>query len=340
MPTDREFRWGVVGTGNIAGQFCRDLKALPGHVLSAVASRDADRAMAFCQLHGGTAVGSYEELLDDPGLDGIYVSLPNTLHAEWATKCLRAGFATLCEKPLATSRAEAEAMFAAAAKADRPLVEAFMYRCHPQTHAVLDAVRRGDLGTVTGVRASFCYRTTKLDGNVRFDPTLAGGALMDVGCYCLDMACQIADATLGRHAEVADASAVSRMHARGVDAMTTGHVAFVDGPHATFQCALDTQADNTLTVVGTGGFLTVAVPWKPRADAGYTLSRGARPKQELKPGESAEPPPPQFVATPADLPLYALEAEAFARHVRGGASFMRRQDSLRLASLVERVRRR
>ncbi|MEM7808912.1 MAG: Gfo/Idh/MocA family oxidoreductase, partial [Planctomycetota bacterium] len=139
MPTSDDtvirgpFRWGVLGTGNIARQFCRDLQALPGHELRLVGSRSGNRAADFAREFGGTAADGYHGVLDDPGVDAIYVSLPNTLHAEWTINALGEGRHVLCEKPLATSTAEAEAMFAAAEKADRHLVEAFMYRCHPQT---------------------------------------------------------------------------------------------------------------------------------------------------------------------------------------------------------------
>ena len=336
--TDRDdqhgpFRWGVLGTGNIAGQFCRDLNGLSGHELSAVASRSADRAADFCREHGGTAVGGYDDLLDDPGLDGVYVSLPNALHAEWTRKALRAGHHVLCEKPLATSVAEAEGMFDAARKADRLLVEAFMWRCQPQTRRMLQAIREGEIGTVKTIRASFCYRTTKFDGNVRFDPELAGGALMDVGCYCLDAI------LLFGGGGVSSVSAEARRHDRGVDAATSGVVTLDNGVHATFTCALDTQLDNTLIIGGTGGYLTATIPWKPGEGAGFTVKQAARPKQELKAGETAGPPPERFFETPPTMPLYAAEAEAFANAVRGMAEpFMTRDDSLALARLLDRAR--
>lgn len=328
--SDRKFRWGVLGTANIARQFCADLKALPDHELASVASRSAQRASDFCREFGGTPTDAYADLLDDPGLDGIYISLPNTLHAEWAIKCLKTGHAVLCEKPLAVSAAEAETMFAAAERAKAPLVEAFMYRCHPQTQAVLKAVRDGVIGQVRSIRASFSYRTNRIAGNVRFDPKLAGGALMDVGCYCLDFATQIAGA------EATHVQAVSRRHERGIDVMTSGLIEYANGIQTIFTCGMDATADNSLIISGTDGYLTVAVPWKPTVSAGYTISRGTPPKQDLRPGAKAVTPSPEFVATPTPSPLYALEAEAFAATVRGKAEpFMPKEDSLRLARLLD-----
>ena len=331
---EQGFRWGVLGTGNIARQFCGDLRSLPGHELTAVASRDAGRAAAFCRDFGGEAVGGYDALLGRDDLDGVYVSLPNAMHEEWAVKLLDAGHAVLCEKPLATDADAAGRMFAAADRAGRPLVEAFMYRCHPQTKAVVEAVRGGAIGELRSIRAGFCYRTTKTDGNVRFDPALAGGALMDVGCYCLDAAALLADSP------VTTIHAVRRTHDRGVDVAASGVVGFENGVQATFACAMDTPADNALVACGTGGYLTVAVPWKPRGDAGYTVHRGTPPRQDLEPGQKAVAPPPQFTATPADLPLYALEADAFARHVRGEKeAFMPHEDSSNLARMLDQARR-
>ena len=328
------FRWGILGTGNIAGQFARDLKSLPGHELVSVASRDPSRAAKFCADHGGDAAESYDALLDDVGLDGIYLSLPNTLHAEWTIKALKAGHNVLCEKPLATSLAEAESMFAAAKKAKKTLIEAFMYRCHPQTKAVVAAVRRGNIGDLRTIKTSFAFRVRNTSGNIRFDPALAGGALMDVGCYCLNFSMLLADAPLR------SAHAASRVHESGVDVATSGVLDFDNGVLATFACAMDAQDHNAATISGSEGYITVAVPWKPNNDAaGYTLCRGVPPRQDAKPGETPTAPPPEFVATPADFPLYALEARAFAATVRGKAEpFMPEIDSLTLAAALERLR--
>ncbi len=330
--SESSFRWGVLGTGNIAGQFCWDLKALPTHRLVAVASRSGERATEFCHKHGGSPVARYETLFDRADIDGIYLSLPNSMHAQWTIAALRAGYPVLCEKPLATSLAEAEEMFFEAEQAKKPLVEAFMYRCHPQTSAILKTIRDGVIGTLTHIRTAFSYRTTTIAGNVRFDRHMAGGALMDVGCYCLDFACLLADAPIGKVA------AASRRHASGVDVMTTGLIEFTNGVAAEFVCGMDTPTDNTAIISGTDGYLTITWPWKPRDKAGFTIHRGIPPKQDLKSGEPAVAPPPQFVATSGILPLYALEAKAFADHVTGrAASFMPKDHSLRLATLMEQV---
>src|SRR5690606_22611667 len=120
--------------------------------LVAVASRSETRAQAFCLTHGGEAARDYDALVRDDRLDAVYVSLPNHMHFEWSIKALAAGRHVLCEKPLALSVAEARQMFAIARERERLLVEGFMYRCHPQTQAIVAAVRRGDIGRLTHIR--------------------------------------------------------------------------------------------------------------------------------------------------------------------------------------------
>src|SRR5687768_14895650 len=156
-------RWGILGTGNIAAQFCAGLETATRTRVVAVASRSIESARAFAEKFQITsAYGSYADLLTDRGVEVVYVSLPNSLHHEWTIRALRAGKHVLCEKPLAMTSAEAEEMFAESERAGRLLVEAFMYASHPQTQAVIQRVRSGALGTLRHIRTSFCYRTTKI----------------------------------------------------------------------------------------------------------------------------------------------------------------------------------
>lgn len=338
------FRWGILGTGNIAGQFARDLAALPYHEIVAVASRSADRASAFCRVlelcrdrkgaHPACAITDYNQLLADPLLDAVYISLPNSLHAEWSIKALQAGRHVLCEKPLAMSSAEGQAMFTAARKADRLLIEAFMYRCHPQTHKILDTVRRGEIGRLTHIRTSFCFRLRNTAGNIRLDPALGGGALMDVGCYCIDFSNMLAGSP------VREVHATRRLPESGVDMMTSAVLGYENGVQATFTCGMDAQSDNAAVISGTEGYITVKWPWKPTSEtAGFTISRGIPPRQDLKPGEKPTAPPPVFVEAPADLPLFAMEARAFAAACRGEAApFMTQAESRANLDLLGRIR--
>src|SRR5436190_17427176 len=143
----KSLRWGILGTGNIAGQFAEGLKSARRSSVVAVGSRAIASAEKFASDHQIQSVhGSYNALINDPAVDAVYISLPNSLHHEWTIKSLRAGKHVLCEKPFAMDLAQSEEMFDAAQKSGKVLMEAFMYRCHPQTQAIVDAVRGGKIG--------------------------------------------------------------------------------------------------------------------------------------------------------------------------------------------------
>ena len=175
-------------------------------------------------------------------------------------------------------------MFDAAKKANRLLVEAFMYRSHPLTHALIDAVRAGEIGDVKLIRTSFCYKTGRVDGNVRFDRALGGGGLMDVGCYCINFSRMIAR-------EEPDAVyAVAHMHEREVDDIVSADLHFPGGIVASFSCGMTAHADNTAHLCGTEGYIEVPVPWKPPVlQATYTVARSTPPKMDIAAGASPRP---------------------------------------------------
>ena len=267
-------------------------------------------------------------------IDAVYVSLPNSLHHEWTVAALRAGKHVLCEKPIASNAAEAELMFDAAEKAGRVLVEAFMYRSHPVTHAALAAVRGGEIGRVNLIRTSFCFRTTKIEGNVRFDASLAGGALMDIGCYCTDFSRLVAGA------EPVSVYAAGTLHPGGVDESAAGVMMFPGGITASFTCSMATQADNTAHVCGTEGYVELPVPWKPAKDgAEFRVVRGTPPKMD-GPAKTAAAPPRDTRRVSAGKELYALEADDFAAAVHDGATPRAgRQDSVGNMRLLDELRR-
>ena len=303
-------RWGFLGTGNIARQFAEGLAGAEDSRAVAVGSRRADSASGFSRTHGiERAHASYEALLGDTGVEAVYLSLPNSMHHEWTLKALRAGKHVLCEKPLARTAAESEEMFDAAAKAGRLLVEAFMYRSHPLLHAVTERIDRGAIGQLLLIRASFCYCTTKIEGNIRFDRALAGGALMDVGCYCVDFA------RLFAGAEPTAIHAAAHKHETGVDDRVAGTISFANGVLASFNCGMTLHADNTASLCGSAGFIEIPVPWKPPArKARFLLKHSQRPLQD----GSSQPmaPPVETFEVDAPKPLYALEADDFAASVR------------------------
>jgi D-xylose 1-dehydrogenase (NADP+, D-xylono-1,5-lactone-forming) len=310
----KRLRWGILGTGNIARQFAADVvSSARRSELTAVGSRTSDAARAFAQTFKVPAAhAGYDALLADATVDAIYLTLPNSMHHEWTLKSLAAGKHVLCEKPFAINEAHSREMFDAAERAERVLMEAFMYRSHPQTLGVLEAIGRGEIGRVQLIRASFCYRTTRIDGNVRFSADLAGGALMDVGCYCINLARVVAGA------EPISIFAAATLHERGVDVNTAGTLQFPGGILASFACGMNIQTDNAAYICGDEGFITIPWPWKPpKGQAGYLIARSIPPLQDKKQG-ALTPPPRQTIRTEADRDLYALEADEFAAAVLDG----------------------
>lgn len=334
MQADHPLRWGILGTGNIARQFAQDVSQAGSGQLWAVGSRTRESAESFArQWNIPKAYGRYEDLLADPQVEAVYISLPNSLHCQWTVAALEAGKHVLCEKPLAVTEAEAEKMFTTAQRQRRVLIEAFMYRTHPLTLAWVEQVRHGAIGRLRLIRASFCFFTHQVENNIRFRTDLAGGALMDVGCYCLDLARWLAGG------EPEHVHAVARLHPSGVDELTVGTLVFPDGLLVEFACGLRVHADNTLLVCGDQGYIQVPIPWKPpMRGAEYVIAASQRPKAD---GPAAPPTRPrQVIQLDAPAPLYALEAQAFTRAVRGKTPpFITPQESLANTRLLQQLRR-
>ena len=184
----KALRIGILGCANIARQFARDVAPSPAVRIVAVASRNADTAAAFAAAHGiARHYGSYEALLADGEVDAIYLPLPNSLHAEWAIKAAQARKHVLCEKPLALGLDQARSMFDTAQAHGVMLLEAYPYYFQPQTAAMLALLREGAIGAVRSVQASFGFNLSAPQGNIRMQPELGGGALLDAGSYVLSL---------------------------------------------------------------------------------------------------------------------------------------------------------
>ena len=331
-----KLRFGILSTGNIARQFAAGIRQSLRCELAAVGSRSLDSAQAFAAAQqAGHAYGSYAEVLADPNVDAIYIGLPNSMHREWTIRSLRAGKHVLCEKPIAINALEAKEMFVVADQTGKVLVEAFMYRSHPQTLKLLDTVRSGAIGTVRLIRSSFCFKTTRVAGSIRFDPSLGGGALMDVGCYCLDFSQLIAAAAPTR------LSACAHLHESGVDDMVGGTMEFADGIIASFTCGMTAAANNSAYVCGTDGYIEIPIPWKPpMGGAQFTIAHGIRPRMDGPTNAPAAPSGPQTITVDADRDIYSYEADAFAAAVLDGAPpHMPRQSTLSNMRLLDDLRK-
>jgi xylose dehydrogenase (NAD/NADP) len=271
MP-DKRLGWGVIGTANIGrAAVIPAIQASTNGELLAVASRDATRAADFA---AGLAIpksyGSYEALLDDAQIDVVYVPLPNSLHREWAIKAAEKGKHVLCEKPLALNATQCEDMHAAAEAHGVRLMEAFMYRFHPRIEKVLDMVRDGAVGELRLIHSAFTFRLTRPD-NIRLQPELGGGALMDVGCYCVN----ISRTAAGR--EPVEVQAYARWGASGVDEQLVGTLRFDDGLLAQFDCALTMERREECHLAGTDAYLMLPSAFLPgTADLTILEHRGRR----------------------------------------------------------------
>lgn len=330
-----KLRWGLLGTGNIARQFADGLVESQRGIVTAVGSRQQASADAFAHRHRiGNRHASYEALLADPEVDAIYVSTPNSLHFEWTIKALEAGKHVLCEKPMANKASEAAEMFATAKAKGKVLLEAFMYRMHPQTAAVMQLIRSGAIGELRYLRTSFCFRTSKVSGNVRFDAGLAGGALMDVGCYCTNLSLLMA----GESPE--SIHVVGNVHESGVDEFASGILRFPGGLVSSFCCGLSLQADNTAMICGTEGYIELGWPWKPPArGAVISVAKGVPPRMD-NPSLGAPRRSREEFTVDAGKSLYALEADAFAACVFDDAPLpVPASDTLANLTLLEEARR-
>jgi D-xylose 1-dehydrogenase (NADP+, D-xylono-1,5-lactone-forming) len=249
----QQLRWGVMSTADIGRlQVIPAIQQSTWGSVEVLASRDLEKARNVARELGiGRVAGSYEALLEDPEVDAVYIPLPNTLHAEWTIRAAAAGKAVLCEKPLATSASDAARQIEACAKHGVSLMEAFMYRFHPQTRRVQELIASGVIGQVREVRAHLSVNIMRaLDtANIRYDSRLGGGALLDMGCYSVS----IARMAFGSEPQ----RVLGRMQIEprmGVDVSTAGILEFPQGV-ALISCSFATDGGDTYTVVGTDGYI-------------------------------------------------------------------------------------
>lgn len=248
-------RWGILGPGRIATRMVGAVAASARGNLVAVASRDAGRAARFAADHAiPTSFGSYAALVASPDVDVIYIALPNHLHAEWTIRALDAGKHVLCEKPLALTVEEVDAIAAACARTGRIAVEGFMYLHHPQVLRTLELVRSGALGRLEVVNGTFSFFLTD-DADPRVDPGMGGGSLWDVGCYPVSMARRIAGEEPDR------VGALARFDARGVDRTFLGQLHFPGDLYAQFDSGFAAPHRERIEVVGSDATLVLDNPF-------------------------------------------------------------------------------
>lgn len=229
-------RWGFLGASRIGNVLAPAMRAA-GHRMVGVAARDPERAAAYARKHGFVrAHATYEALLDDPEIDAVYNALPNDLHFPWSARALQAGKHVLCEKPFMLNADEVRRIMDVQRGTGKVVMEAFMHRHHPQYARALSAVEQGELGDLRTANAFYRFRMTNPD-DYRWNPGQGGGALYDVGCYCVSALRLL----LGREPRRVSAA----LHdVGGVDATLVGWLDFGGGFTAHLDCSV--EASSTL----------------------------------------------------------------------------------------------
>jgi predicted dehydrogenase len=299
--SDKTLRWGILGAGGFAGTFAKGIAASRTGTLVAVGSRSQESADRFGDEHGVPhRHASYDALLADPDVDVVHISLPNHLHAEWTVKCARAGKHILCEKPFTVNHAEAVATLDEVRKHDVFFMEAFMYRCHPQAARLVELLH-GErvIGDLKLIQCGFSYQLGPRFENIRMRHDVAGGGIMDVGCYTMSMARLVA----GAEPDVVSGAAFLGPQSR-VDEQAVASLRFPNGVVASLCCGTQVGgADNTLRIFGAEGRVEVPNPWFP--------GEGANTIRVHRSGASE----PETITVQGDAPLYAIEVDTVARHL-------------------------
>jgi predicted dehydrogenase len=295
-------RWGVLSTAKIGIE-----KVIPATAAAArcevvaIASRDLGRAQTAASGLGiARAFGSYEDLLADPDIDAVYIPLPNHLHADWTIAAAVAGKHVLCEKPLATSAAEAELMIQACEAEGVLLMEAFMYRLHPTWEAVRELLANDRIGELRAVQSWFSYFNDD-PGDIRNIVDAGGGALYDIGCYCVNLSRMLFGAE-----PIRIQGSVTRDAVMGIDTLTSGILGFDDGI-ATFTCGIRAEPDQRVHIYGTGGRISVEIPFNipPDRPTRVFVTTGGDPPVR----------PDTQVLTFEPANEYTIQAERFAAAV-------------------------
>jgi len=307
-------RWGLLATGAIAKAFARGVKASRTGELAAVGSRSSEKADAFGAEFGiDVCHGTYQKLLDDPNVEAVYVSTPHPFHAEWSIKAAEAGKHILVEKPIGLNQYEAQAMINAAAENNVFLMEAYMYRCHPQTAKLVELLRERAIGDVCVIKATFSFGSMASGINAEsrlWSNALAGGGIMDVGGYTTSIARLVAGAAAGQpYAEPVAVTGAGYLEPQtGVDAWALGTLTFPGDVLASIATGVGLNQENVLRIFGSEGNIFVPNPYVAARD-------GAMPGKIVvnRRGEK-----PREIASDSPVTSYAHEADVCGRAIRAG----------------------
>jgi predicted dehydrogenase len=291
-------RWGILGTARINRRVIPAMRLARRSELVAIASRDRARAEAYAREWSiPRAAAGYQTLLDDPGIDAVYIPLPNTDHVPWTLAAIAAGKHVLCEKPLALNAAEVDQVAAAAAAAGVVVEEGFMYRHEPLTARVTSMIRDGAVGQVRAIVSGFTF-ALETEKNIRLDPSLGGGSLWDVGSYPVTYAQLI----MGHEPKMVFGTA--HWHASGVDEEFMGLLRFDAGATANIYAGFRVAYRTWLEILGSEGALTVPNPFRPGPIETLELERKGRIDR---------------IAVEGSAEIFVKEIEDFEARVLAGA---------------------
>ena len=293
-------QWGVLGvSGHYRLRCSAPLRRAAGLTMRGIASRSADRAAAAAREFGmPQSYGSYEELLADLEIEAVYIPLPNHMHVEWIKRAADAGKHILCEKPLGLDAEQVEEAIAYTRKKGVLLMEAFMYRLHPQWVRAREVVAIGEIGTVNAVHGHFFYKNQD-PNNIRNRREAGGGGILDIGCYAVSSARFL----VGREPRSV-ISLIDWDEGFGTDRLASGLLDFGDGVQATFTVGTQTYSQQKVQVFGSGGTVRVELPFNAYPDVPLSV--------HVETGIGRR----EVTTEPADQ--YQLQFEAFSRVVREG----------------------
>lgn len=312
--------WGVIGPGGIARVFCNGMRFTDSGQIFAVASRTKSRADEFADVFDiQRRYGSYEALLEDADIDAVYIATIHPHHAEWAIKAAEAKKHILVEKPISIDHATASTMIDAARENDVFLMEAFMYRCHPQIQRVADLIQEGAIGEVQFIQATFGFQAGFNSEGRLFNREMGGGGILDIGCYTASIARKVAGAAAGKlFLDPISVKAHGKVGPTGVDHIAAATLKFENEIIAEIACAVECNIGSKVIIYGSGGTITIPSPWLPSSPC-----RGARAAMPL----DTTFPPSQIVlnsyqdretteiSVEVDRDLFTYEADMVANHI-------------------------
>lgn len=328
-----KLRWGIISTGRIAGIFAEQIPQTEHGRLYAVASRELEKAENFAEKYGAEKFyGSYDELINDAGVDIVYIATPHPMHAEWALKSAEARKHILCEKPMTMNSIEASSVISAAKESGVFLMEAFHYRCHPQTARIVELIREGVVGDVRVIKATFSFDIDCEPSHRILNRDLGGGGILDVGCYCVSMVRLLAGVAQGKSFLDPDTiRGAGITGSTGVDEFASCVMTFPGNILAVISAGIQVHQENVVEIFGTRGSIKIPTPWVISIRGGVSSIF----QRNHSSGENLQ------VDVKAEKGLFAIEADTVTSAIRSGKKFseaMSWEDSLGNMNTLDRWR--